>query len=139
MSDSTSPRGDKSKQKAPVALRSLGTWFFDKRSRKRKYVSLTGKVLTGQEAVKQSRTDQFSESHPAQQVRTELCLLAVMTPVDELLQTYRDHKVQGIYDTSNASNPSQSLHLLSSWGIPNPVCVDIVRLTIPLANRLFTN
>jgi hypothetical protein len=39
------------------AAKGLGSWYFDKKTRKRKYISLTGKTLYGPAAVQQSRMD----------------------------------------------------------------------------------
>ncbi len=103
-------------------IRSLGTWMFDKRSRKRKYISLTGKVFTGQDAIRQSRADQYSESHPAQQCRMELCLLHAMTSIEDYILGFLERmiKISGTYYSSCLSSSicGVTLHYLSSWGIP---------------------
>lgn len=44
---------------AAVPTKSLATWTFNKRKRKRIYVSLTGKKLTGPEAIRQCREGAF--------------------------------------------------------------------------------
>lgn len=93
---------------------SMGTWFFDKRSRKRKYVALTGKVYTGQEALKIARLDQYSPTHPAQFVRSQLIDLARAYTSDHML-------------FMQATYGSESLSSLAAWGLPNGIVQEYAR------------
>ena len=95
--------------------RGLGTWFFDKKTRKRRYVSLIGKTFIGSAAVEQARKDKISELHPANSARAELkYLMTTMAPnsLDDLF-----------YGLSHASNDFPPLFKndplsLAQWGIP---------------------
>jgi hypothetical protein len=70
-----------SKKQIKIENRGLGTWLFDRKTRKRRYVSLTGKNFSGQEAVSQSKKDKISELHPANSARAELkYLMTTMAP-----------------------------------------------------------
>lgn len=104
-------------------IQSLGSWFFDKRSRKRKYVTLTGRVVTGPEAVRLSRADQYSESHPAQQLRLELCMLSSIVSVEHLLQKQRKQLSILTAEVSeiSLSDIEGSLLSLAEWGLPDQV------------------
>ena len=95
--------------------RGLGTWFFDKKTRKRRYVSLIGKNFTGPAAVEQARKDKISELHPANSARAELrYLMTTMAPnsLDDLFS--------GLSYTRNESSPlfKNDPLSLSQWGIP---------------------
>lgn len=91
-----------------IARQSLGTWFFDKRSRKRKYISLSGLVYSGSEAMLKARQDQYSETHPAQILRRELMYCAVTTPSE---------KIDGMHDNNYEEYLFQQMQL-AFWGIP---------------------
>lgn len=62
---------------------SLGTWYYDKRSRKKKYMSLSGKVYSGSEGVKRSRYEKYSSAHPSQLMRSEFlyCMQSISIPI----------------------------------------------------------
>lgn len=59
----------------PAPTKGLGQWSFDLRTKKRKYMSLGGRVFTGNDAMRQFREDQASEDHPAKSARGELVQL----------------------------------------------------------------
>jgi hypothetical protein len=95
--------------------RGLGTWLFDKKTRKRRYVSLTGKKFFGQAAVDQAKKDKISELHPAHSARAELrYLTATMAP--NCLDDFFSSDVGGnsITPPLFISDPSALLQ----WGIP---------------------
>ncbi|RYG69641.1 hypothetical protein EON64_02190 [archaeon] len=97
-----------------VPEQSMGTWFFDKRTRKRKYVALSGKVYTGQEALKISRHDKYSPTHPAQFLRSQLIDLARAYTSDHLL-------------FMSSTYGAESLSCLAAWGLPNGVVQEYAR------------
>ena len=95
-----------------VNAKSLGTWYFDKRHRKRTYVALTGKIYTGAEAMKIARSDQYSEKNPANSIRFELKYnISILT-------------AERIYEMKLLPPPINSIHplmILSNWGIPTTI------------------
>lgn len=108
---SSSGRGINLLTSSADTTKSLGTWMFDKKSRQRKYIALTGKVYTGADAMKVARADQASDRHPARSVRNELKLkMGLVTPeaVDALCSITMDldHHL---------------LEKLSNWGVPDLV------------------
>lgn len=95
--------------------RGLGTWLFDKKTRKRRYVSLTGKKFVGQAAVDQAKKDKISELHPAHSARAELrYLIATIAPncLDDFFST--DTGSNRVTSSLFQSDPFS----LSQWGIP---------------------
>jgi hypothetical protein len=98
-----------------VENRGLGTWFFDKRTRKRRYVSLIGKNFVGPAAIEQAKQDKISELHPANSARAELrYLMTTMAPnsLDDLLSAG-----PGSQNSSSTLFNNDPL-ALSQWGIP---------------------
>lgn len=93
--------------------RGLGAWYFNKKARKRCYVSLTGQVLSGFEAFAKCREDKDSLLHPSKSLRAELRYLMLMTP-----QTVDDFKEAM---TTTFSKTSFTRQLLSTWGLPSAV------------------
>ena len=95
--------------------RGLGTWFFDKKTRKRRYVSLIGKNFTGSAAVEQARKDKISELHPANSARAEL---------KYLMTTMAPNSLEDLFNgLSHASSEFPPLFKndplsLAQWGIP---------------------
>jgi DNA polymerase theta len=85
---------------------SLGTWIFDKRHRQRKYVSLTGKVYTGAEAMRVARTDQNSEKNPTKSARYELKYLISSSNAAIVAQA------------NVAASAESPFVQLATWGIP---------------------
>eukprot|EP01031_Cornospumella_fuschlensis_P037754 gene37754-45867_t len=67
-----------------VVDHSVGTWFFDKKTKKRKYIALCGKVYSGQEALNASRQDKYSPTHPSQFLRSQLIDLVPAYSSDHL-------------------------------------------------------
>ena len=57
---------------APTKERGFGRWTVDKRTRKRVYVSLSGRRLMNREAMAEFRRDQLALSSPSQSARREL-------------------------------------------------------------------
>lgn len=95
--------------------RGLGTWLFDKKTRKRRYVSLTGKNFVGPAAVDQAKKDKISELHPANSARAELrYLIATIAPncLDDFFSTGMGSN--GVTSPLFQSDPSALL----KWGIP---------------------
>jgi hypothetical protein len=95
--------------------RGLGTWFFDKRTRKRRYVSLIGKNFVGPAAIEQAKQDKISELHPANSARAELrYLMTTMAPnsLDDLLSAG-----PGSQNSSSTLFNNDPL-ALAQWGIP---------------------
>ena len=95
--------------------RGLGTWFFDKKTRKRRYVSLIGKNFSGSAAVEQARQDKISELHPANSARAELkYLMTTMAPncLDDLFN--RDAGTESAHSPLFKNDPLA----LAQWGIP---------------------
>lgn len=115
----------KQSKKAKKVEIHLGSWYYDKQSRKRKYLSLLGKVYSGREAMMKAQSDQMSEVHPARILRHQLqhqcCLLQT---IDDLLDLY--HTVP--WREGNGSKISvedgcqqaweHDLLKLSTWGLP---------------------
>ena len=58
----------------------LGRWTFDKVTRKRKYVDLTGQTLAGWKAQVQAQVDKRSAKHPDRNGRLELEYLVGRAP-----------------------------------------------------------
>jgi len=83
---------------AGASAKTMGTWYFDKRQRKRKYIALTGKVYEGPDAVRVARQDQKSESNPHKAIRFELKYLMATAP--------------------SSDRDAFPLTQLSSWGFP---------------------
>lgn len=108
--------------------RGLGTWLFDKKTRKRRYVSLTGKKFVGQAAVDQAKKDKISELHPAHSARAELRYLTV-TMAPNCLDDFFSADIGGnsITPPLFKSDPSALLQ----WGIP----VQVVRKYASLGIR----
>jgi len=80
----------------------LGAWRFDSKSRKRKYVDLTGKEHTGGDAFLAAIKDKELGAHPSQRARSDL--KALMEAVNTNLQ----------FDGSN----DETLFSLTAWGMP---------------------
>ena len=95
--------------------RGLGTWLFDKKTRKRRYVSLTGKKFVGQAAVDQARKDKISELHPAHSARAELRYLTA-TIAPNCLDDFFSADVGGHSITPPLFKADPSA--LLQWGIP---------------------
>jgi superfamily II DNA/RNA helicase len=87
----------------------MGAWVFDKRSRKKKYISLTGKIYSGVEAINKSHYEKYSSSHPSQLMRSEFLYSMKCCSVSSLLAEYNNFKYNLI---------ASFLTSLSSWGIP---------------------
>ena len=95
--------------------RGLGAWFFDRKTRKRRYVSLIGKNFVGPAAVEQAKQDKISELHPANSARAELkYLMSTMAPnsLDDLFNMGPGSQK----GTSSlfVTDPSA----LTQWGVP---------------------
>lgn len=104
--------------------KTVGTWFFDKRHRQRKYVAFTGKIYTGPEAIKIARQDQHSEQNPTRTARYELKYgynVATKETILTLLHLHGD-----VHPTP--------LIMLSSWGLPRSV---LARYAKNKVERLF--
>jgi superfamily II helicase len=86
-----------------VSGSSFGRWSFDKRSRKRVYVSLTGKKLTGPKALLEYKKDRRKLAD-SQTSRKKLVQLTAA--FDKLLQ-------------SGELSSALELGLLSGWGLPS--------------------
>jgi len=88
-------------QAPPAAASGLGTWIIDFKSKKRKYVDLTGRELLGMDAYRQAKLDKESEGS-LHHARKELRRL--MEAVD-----------------TNPLDSDPALQLLSTWGLPPTV------------------
>ena len=77
------------KPKPAEVTKGLGTWVFDTRNKKRKYISLSGRVLTGSDATHIANIDRESEFHPERSARNDLVYI-VETTFDRTLQFARD-------------------------------------------------
>jgi hypothetical protein len=82
----------------------LGTWFFDKRAKRKKYISLAGKVYAGPEAVKRSRHEKYSQNHPCQLARHDFLYSMQSLHVATILFHFQTN--------------INSLLLLENWGLP---------------------
>eukprot|EP01038_Epipyxis_sp_PR26KG_P006253 gene6253-8612_t len=87
----------------------LGVWYFDKKKRQRKYISLTGKSYTGGEAVRQARQDKSITQFPSLSARNELHRL-----VSQSLSEFNCQKMDLGIDLLSLSS-------LSFWGLPEVV------------------
>ena len=95
---------------AGASSKTMGTWYFDKRQRKRKYIALTGKVYEGPDAVRVARQDQKSETNPHKAIRFELKYLMATAPPSD-----RD---------------AFPLTKLSSWGLPSTLAARYARMKV---------
>ena len=105
--------------KKDIGAISLGSWYFDKRAKKRKYLALTGKVYVGSEAMRRCQLDQYNEQHPAIRLRTDLktgCQFASVTRRLALL--YREFSLIPNSCTATDSKENHFLTMLSTWGLP---------------------
>lgn len=85
--------------------KSLGCWHFDKKIKRRRYVSLTGELLEGSAALRQSKIDKDCALHPFRSARSQLRQLMRRVPCgDSMPATFA-----GI---------SFDQHSLEMWGIP---------------------
>lgn len=107
-----------------VLEKTVGTWFFDKRDRKRKYVALTGKVYTGPDAIRIARQDQQSEQNPTRTARYELKYGHMITSRETVMD------LLGSTPTV-CDNP---LIQLCNWGLPKVV---LARYAKNKVERLF--
>ena len=85
----------------------MGTWFFDKRVRKKKYISLAGKVYTGSEAVQKARSEKYSPGHPSQLLRAEFIDYMHIRSIESLVHDYRSEESR------------EKLCSLAAWGLPD--------------------
>lgn len=92
------------------SAKTMGTWYFDKRQRKRKYIALTGKVYEGPDAVRVARQDQKSESNPHKAIRLELKYLMATAP--------------------SSDQDAFPLTKLSSWGLPPVLASRYMRMKV---------
>jgi hypothetical protein len=112
--------------------RGLGRWVFDKKTRKRKYISLTGKTLSGASAVEQSKRDKISDLHPANTARAELrYLMNSVAPrcLDDFFACINSDSL-GL-EPIIAPDPLD----ISQWGVPLKV---VDRYNAMGVSRLFT-
>lgn len=97
-----------------VEDKSLGVWFFDVKRKKRTYRSLSGKILFGKSAVRQSRIDKECKLSPECFSRQELQHLVACTPhIPMDVLTF----VRGLQN----EDKKLSYLNLSNWGIPSSV------------------
>jgi superfamily II DNA/RNA helicase len=101
LNDDEGNAGDLAKKKVQLTL---GTWFFDKRAKRKKYISLAGKVYAGTEAVKRSRHEKYSQNHPCQLARHEFLYSMQSLHLATILFHFQTNK--------------NSLLLLENWGLP---------------------
>ena len=94
----------------------LGRWCFDRKTRKRLYISLTGKTLDGALALQQSRVDRSSKLHPANSARSELQYLMTFTAPNTLDSLFISNG-PGIADISSQFVQNDPLDLVT-WGVP---------------------
>ena len=104
---------------ASTKERGFGRWTVDKRTRKRIYVSLSGRRLNGREAMVEFRKDQLALSNPAESARKELEQLTIQFDA---------------FMSSNAPFENNSASSLSFWGIPE---VTVARYEKAGIKRLF--
>ena len=103
----------------PASSKGVGTWMFCKRSRKRKYIDLSGRDWTGPEAFRQAKADKDSVHNPAHLARSELRAAMEMKRVlPEKAPSSQDSKVCE----------------LPWWGVPSGVLVEYHRHKV---DRLF--
>jgi hypothetical protein len=107
---------DENKSSMTERSRGLGRWIFDKKARKRRYISLTGKSLVGSAAVEQSRRDKISDLHPANSARAELrYLMTSVAPrcLDDFFDLGNNSDSAG-FEPIIPPNPLD----ISQWGVP---------------------
>lgn len=102
-----------SKKQIKLENRGLGTWIFDRKTRKRRYVSLTGKNFFGHEAVSQSKKDKISELHPANSARAELKYLMTTMAPQHLDDLFTSGPGSGSFPLI-ANDPLD----IGKWGVP---------------------
>lgn len=100
---------------------SLGKWFFDRKTQKKKYISLSGAILQGTEATVQAKLDNIGElRHIQQQTRHELeeFMKASLLSMKDFLRPSITSN-----DDCDASHTTASMirydkSKLDTWGIP---------------------
>lgn len=115
--DGVGEEGDEDEQrlKRKKVEVTLGTWFFDKRMKKRKYISVSGKVFSGADAVRRSRSEKYHPNHPSQLLRAEFLHTMQSVPIPALLQLYEEHQRQS---ARTVAEHSSILSNLDVWGLP---------------------
>ncbi len=103
-----------------VPTKGLGSWSFDIKSKKRKYIALSGKIYLGSEAMRQHREDLESEQHPSKSARREL---------DQLVQ-----ESAWILEQYTETNTLLDIYDLKTWGLPPRV---LARYRAEGVSRLF--
>jgi superfamily II RNA helicase len=86
----------------------IAKWYFNKKKRKRQYISLTGKKLEGYEATVQYRLDKMSSKHPSRSSRIEL---------KHLIETINIHHLLDAFNNDDHTKYDY-LTQLSAWGLP---------------------
>ena len=96
----------------------LGKWFFDRKTQKKKYLSLSGQVLQGSDASIRAKLDKIGEvRHSQQQTRRELeeFMKASLVSLPEFLFTHNDTS----HDAATTDSIIKYDKLkLDTWGIP---------------------
>jgi superfamily II helicase len=86
----------------------LGQWFYDKKSKKKRYLSANGKLSTGKQASLQAKIDKDEEiKYHQRQTRQEL-QLNVRNSIERLSSDYENLSKFITYDDAK----------LETWGIP---------------------
>lgn len=96
-------------------VKTMGTWYFDKRERKRKYVSLTGAVFSGSEAMKHAKQDEMSEKNPMRSLRCEMKYLICESNEYILYSIANDCPKPSTFASLSKLCP------LQTWGLPDPL------------------
>jgi superfamily II RNA helicase len=103
----------------------VAAWFYNKKTKKRCYVSLTGQVLYGFDAFAQCRLDKENAQHPSKSARAELRYLMsnISIPYINVKDTSLDNKAmseEGVV-SADMTSISPTMLMLSSWGIPQTI------------------
>lgn len=101
---------------------SLGRWCFDKKSKRKSYTSLNGKVLYGKDATFQSHLDKDSQrNHIRLSLRRELEYMMCNWTIP-IVKSYNVNTANSNMSNSSTSIDNQAitydLSQLESWGVP---------------------
>lgn len=118
---------DVSKTGNKDSSKGVGTWRVDLRTKKRKYIDLTGREFTGPEAFLQQRKDKESEACPTRTSRNELraCMLGAVLPSLSWLPSSVSSSTSSAAQTDRtpptAVPPDHPSLDLASWGVPSRI------------------
>lgn len=101
---------------------SLGKWCKDRRTKKIKYISLTGKTYSGREAMLKHKQDQEASANPLRGTRGELATNIHNLNANVVQELLRQYSVETNHQLNSSKRAKQHpLSVLTAWGIPTRV------------------